>query len=632
MEVCKGQLHTIAGSSCGDSSHISIAVSSDVSSGDCSIENDASVTSPSLCPGAEEKDRKDTVVLKHLVCSCEGFNDVNDDNCSKVLKRRRTVSQRCGCKVKIVVKYMSEDRYFALSFVEEHNHPLASASGRQFLRANREMTLGLRNIVFDGAKVNIGGNKVFNFAKEMMGGYSNVGATLRDFRNLNHYLKCYVGEKDGQMMIEKFKVMTETCEPFYYAYDVDSAGHLTKLFGTDAIGQRNFEIYGAAVSFDATFDTNKQGNYNINKLYNLIFAPFTGVDKNDKCVTFASCLLSQESVADYSWEWDVGVPASFSSLNGLVASKHGLCIWHILQTFPVKLGNHLCKETYFMEKMKIYICSSNIDIDEFERGWEAVIKELKLEGNKWLADIYEIRSSWIPTFFRDEPMFGLMHTTSRQRNKIARLDHETTSSILTTVLTRFIEDYAADLFMRTLFYKVQEEIFASCVDMKIKRMSEEVEGVIHLEIKDVKVKDKLFKVSVSLNHAVFSCKKFVMCGIVCRHAFCGLKQLGVTKIPRSLVLNCWMKIADSGTSSNSVALNRLDYVHRTIRQLNIDLVNHDGEVVEFPKKDYIAAMVGEKPLGELTVFVPKVCKNKGNYFKRLICEREKSVMKSKKRI
>lgn len=33
----------------------------------------------------------------------------------------------------------------------------------------------------------------------------------------------------------------------------------------------------------------------------MIFAPFTGVDKHDKCVTFAACLLSHENVSDYSW-------------------------------------------------------------------------------------------------------------------------------------------------------------------------------------------------------------------------------------------------------------------------------------------------------------------------------------------
>lgn len=146
--------------------------------------------------------------------------------------------------------------------------------------------------------------------------------------------------------------------------------------------------------------------------------------------------------------------------------------------------------------------------------------------------MYTIRSSWIPAFFRDEPMFGLMRTTSRsesensffsqfhkqgdtlcelwlcfqsamdrQCNETARLDHETRSSIPTCISTWFIENDAAELFTHAIFYKVQEEIIRSCLDMQIKRMSEEVEGVTHLEIRGVKVKDKLFK--VILSHVFF---------------------------------------------------------------------------------------------------------------------------------
>lgn len=58
-------------------------------------------------------------------------------------------------------------------------------------------------------------------------------------------------------MIDKFKFMQESSKGFYYAFDVDSAGYLTKLFWADAVGRRNFELYGDAVSFDAIFDTNK---------------------------------------------------------------------------------------------------------------------------------------------------------------------------------------------------------------------------------------------------------------------------------------------------------------------------------------------------------------------------------------
>nr|XP_017221750.1 PREDICTED: protein FAR1-RELATED SEQUENCE 5-like [Daucus carota subsp. sativus] len=273
----------------------------------------------------------------------------------------------------------------------------------------------------------------------------------------------------------------------------------------------------------------------------------------------------------------IAVPTSFNSSNGLVSSKHRLCMWHIMEKFPDKLGNRLCKETDFMEKMKTYIWDSHLEIAEFEEGLEASAME-------------------------------------RQRNETERLDHESDSFTSNIVSRWFIEDDAVAIFTREIFYKIQEEILAGCLDMQIKRMSEEIDGVTALEIKDVKIKDKVFKVSVSRNHAVCSCKKFVMCGIVHRHAFCGLKQIGVTKFPRSLMLNRWMKIAESGTSSAALSvsedylkmeevslkitnmwfdfrqlvnkagvhLEKFDVVHQTVLQLTADLES-SNEHADFTK-------------------------------------------------
>ncbi|XP_074324148.1 protein FAR1-RELATED SEQUENCE 5-like [Apium graveolens] len=269
------------GSTCGDSSQISSDIGTEVVNEVTSIESESSVSiTPmifdsldkgykfyknygrlggfTVCKTTEKTDDDGRVLLKHFVCSCEGFNDLKND-ANPSVKKRRTVFRRCGCKAKMILKYMFPDKYIVKTFVELHNHPLADKNGRQFFRVNREMYISLRNLCYNGAKVNIGSSKMFSFAKEMYGGYAN------------------------------------NSEGFYFSFDVDSSGHLNKLFWSDVIGRRNFELYGDAVSFDATFDTNR---------YNMIFAPFTGVDKHYRCVTFAACLLSHESIVDYSWAFD----------------------------------------------------------------------------------------------------------------------------------------------------------------------------------------------------------------------------------------------------------------------------------------------------------------------------------------
>lgn len=202
---------------------------------------------------AEKKHADDTVLSKYIVCSREGFNEKKNDKSV----RRRTLSGRCGCQAKLVLKFVSNQSYRVSVFTEVHNHDLVSEDGRQFMKSNREMSYTSRNFMFNSVKVNVGASQSFSLMKELMGGYANVGATVRDFRNFSRDLKEYVGDRDAQMIIEKFKVKKESCESFYYAYDIDSEGHLTKLFWADSVARRNFELYGDAVSFDATFDTNK---------------------------------------------------------------------------------------------------------------------------------------------------------------------------------------------------------------------------------------------------------------------------------------------------------------------------------------------------------------------------------------
>ena len=223
---------------------------------------------------AEKKHDDGTTISKYVVCSKAGFNEkkeVISNGIRNEVVRRRTVSGRCGCNAKVVLVYVDGGSYQVSKFVEAHNHDLASEIGRQFLKVNREMSCISRNFVFNASKVNIGPSKAYTLMKEMVGGYSNVGATVRDYRNFSRDLKEYVGERDAQMIIDKFKVKKDSCETFYYAYDLDGEGRLTKLFWADSVARRNYEIYGDAVSFDATFDTNKYAFLIINLVLCIIF-------------------------------------------------------------------------------------------------------------------------------------------------------------------------------------------------------------------------------------------------------------------------------------------------------------------------------------------------------------------------
>lgn len=146
-----------------------------------------------------------------------------------------------------------------------------------------------------------------------------------------------------------------------------------------------------------------------------------------------------------------------------------------------------------MDKLNNFVWSEHCSTEDFERGWTEVITEFGLSENEWLKEMFNLRANWIPPYFNDDPMVGLLRTTSRsessnfffnhfvqrgdtlsefylcydsaidkQRNNSALLNHSD-DIIPRNLSTKRIEKDAADLYTRAIFYKVQEEILVSGV-------------------------------------------------------------------------------------------------------------------------------------------------------------------------
>ena len=117
------------------------------------------------------------------------------------------------------------------------------------------------------------------------------------------------------------------------------------------------------------------------------------------------------------------------------------------------------------------------------------MKEFELEDDKWFSEMYKIRETWIPTFFNDFPMSGLMRTTSRsesensffdlfmnsgatlvqfmmcyetaierQGSRLDFLDHLSHSKRGAYLTPMAIEQHASKIYTRTIFLLVQKEI------------------------------------------------------------------------------------------------------------------------------------------------------------------------------
>nr|KAJ0189793.1 hypothetical protein LSAT_V11C800440060 [Lactuca sativa] len=279
----------------------------------------------------------------------------------------------------------------------------------------------------------------------------------------------------------------------------------------------------------ATTEQSKKGD-GYSHRYFMIFVPFSGIDNHKKCVTFAVGLLASESIESYKWllmafkstfgqEPTVLMTDQYPTIKQAVPTvflpscRHRLCMWHISQKFTDKLGSHMSK-TGLLKRLNNLIWNERISASEFDIEWQSIMDEYDLNNNNWFNKMFAIRDKWIPAYFQDCHLSGLMQTTSRpegenyfyelmtnadlhliefvshfetameaQRFVQRKNNHEsryTNPEIITKLL---IEEEAAQTFTQTVFFEVQTEIMASMLTWYSIKVVE-YDGITKFSIKD----------------------------------------------------------------------------------------------------------------------------------------------------
>nr|GFB58081.1 hypothetical protein [Tanacetum cinerariifolium] len=227
-----------------------------------------------------------------------------------------------------------------------------------------------------------------------------------------------------------------------------------------------------------------------------------------KCVTFGAALLSDETEDSYRWmlkaflkvhqkQPTLALTDQDAALRNVVVtmfpeSKHRLCMWHITQKLPGKVLGDLDTDSEFRKEFHKLIWNVHIGPEVFENRWNALITRYNLQDNKWLSYMYAIRDRWIPGYFKEYPMCGLMKTTSRYESSNAffqifshkgntlvqfmlyfesamkkqrytqRVLDNNTKGANPSILTKLpIEKHACDVYTHSIFIEVQYEIYKS---------------------------------------------------------------------------------------------------------------------------------------------------------------------------
>ncbi|GKA46933.1 RNA-directed DNA polymerase, eukaryota [Tanacetum coccineum] len=315
---------------------------------------------------------------------------------------------------------------------------------------------------------------------------------------------------DMVLKTSKFEERQEFTKGFSFDYFVEDA-ELCGLFWADEVAKCNYIEFGDIVSFDATYKTNK---------YKMVFVPLNAIDNHKRSVIVGSGLLKRETVEAYGWLLRAFKKAFIRALNIIVIDQDGAMRLAVADEFP-ESEHRLCiiyDETDFKEKFGKIVWNMFIGPEEFEDKWNKLMEEFNLVNHKWLSKMYRLRSSWIPAFFVDSPLCGLMRTTSRsesensffsyflssgatlvkfmlcyesamerQRQTQEKLDHQSFDSFPNLLTPLPIEDHASKVYTRSLFIRVQKEIVAGSWLCSITGMSSD-EGCTVCTIDKDKVK------------------------------------------------------------------------------------------------------------------------------------------------
>ncbi|GJZ36192.1 FAR1-related sequence 5-like protein [Tanacetum coccineum] len=101
----------------------------------------------------------------------------------------------------------------------------------------------------------------------------------------------------------------------------------------------------------------------------------------------------------------------------LTESKHRLFTWHIMQKILAKICKEIYDQTDFKERLNKIVWNMFMEPIEFEENWSKLIEDFGLQNYKWMTKMFKLREIWLPAYFIDSRLFGLMRTTSRSESE-----------------------------------------------------------------------------------------------------------------------------------------------------------------------------------------------------------------------
>nr|XP_045087502.1 protein FAR1-RELATED SEQUENCE 5-like [Aegilops tauschii subsp. strangulata]XP_045087503.1 protein FAR1-RELATED SEQUENCE 5-like [Aegilops tauschii subsp. strangulata] len=529
--------------------------------------------------GQQKKIENKVVRTKRFMCNREGFKskDIKEIN-DPLRKRRKQTDTRCGCDAHIFVRLCGENTYKIDSWIEHHVHGLVSPDKRHLIRSNRRVSERAKNTLYTCHKASIGTSQAYRLLQVSEGGIPNAGCTKRDLQNYYRGLRYKIRDADAQMFVAQLARKQEVNSAFFYDFEVNDEGNLVRVFWADATSRKNYSHFGDVISFDSTYTTNQ---------YNMIFTPCTGVNHHLQSVLFGAGFLSNEKDESYIWLFQTFLKAmggvaprliitdeAASIKNGidkvLPATMHRLCMWHIMEKVPEKVGPLIREDSEFWPRLNSCVWGSET-ASEFESQWNSIITDFGLEDNEWLAKRFTIRDTWIPAYFMDISLAGLLRTTSRsesansffnrfihrrlaflefwlrfdtalecQREEELMADNRSMHTTPQLFTPWTMEKQGSEVFTYEVFEKFQLQVIAARDHCCVQGIAQGVGlKMVTLRGRSDKVREVSYDTTTMIANC--PCKLFESIGIPCRHIIQVLRIENQNELPNYYIMKRWQK-------------------------------------------------------------------------------------------
>ncbi|KAJ0960201.1 hypothetical protein J5N97_001976 [Dioscorea zingiberensis] len=542
---------------------------------------------------------------REFLCSKAGYREY--DGVGKVRKFNR-LELRTGCEAK--VRFTIEKGVWMVSyFNSQHNHELATSEERINLRSGRKILTGHADVLLSMVAAGVKQTNSYSFLRKEIG-FDNINFTKRDCHNLLRIERDkLIDAGDAQSIINFFKRKQAEDPMFFYSVQVDQNNRLANFFWRDGRSKLDYDCFGDTLVFDTTYRTNK---------YNLVCAPFVGINNHWNSVLFGCAFLSDETIDSFVWLFETFLEAMgyqqpksiFTDQDQAMMkaiemvfpeSSHRLCMWHISNNAKQHLASRFANSEFKAQFNKcFYGCETET---EFESNWAAMIEKFELEDHSWLKRLYDLRAKWCPAFSMDvfsartkstqrsESMNSILHQIMNSSMSLIQViqhyeekakefrqeelnqDFRCRNGAPNKVNGRGILKHASTVYTFTMFKRFEEELMDSIGLNCVKGASDENISLYQLTDEG---HERIYFVNFSPSNGDISCScsMFETLGLLCRHALRVLFMHNVKEIPEPYILKRWTKRAKSMFESD-LSLGSMNE-EKSTRLLRLSELNHIG--------------------------------------------------------